>query len=289
MLSFVENIRLIHYKVTSSTSNASFFSYIGYPLLAYHWPTILFWALFFEFVVYAGIYTLKIFSPKKYGSMGYIETMGWTTHLASQMHASVAVYLSLYFLFGNREQIDKYTGFDERVTILTNFSGGLSLILGIPSRYFVWDLFISIVHIKHIGIGFVMHALIALNSTLFTYKPALQYFQPAIMMFELSTLFLNNVWFCDQFGYSGSSFQILNGVLLAITFFFARVVLGTVTFIELDKGLIGRVDILGKFVVYSTLIGSVILWTLNAFWMYKIVITFIEKLKSSSSDNLKEE
>jgi hypothetical protein len=45
-------------------------------------------------------------------------------------------------------------------------------------------------------------------------------------MFELSTPFLNIIWFCDKSGRSGSTLQMVSGLSLIIVFFLSRIVGG---------------------------------------------------------------
>jgi hypothetical protein len=61
---------------------------------------------------------------------------------------------------------------------------------------------------------------------LFGLRPFLMYYGPRVLMFELSTPFLNlNYWF-DKYGMTGSKAQLVNGVLLLASFAGARIVWG---------------------------------------------------------------
>ena len=60
-------------------------------------------------------------------------------------------------------------------------------------------------------------------------RPFLQYFSPRFLLWELSTPFLNIHWFLDKTGRTGSTFQLINGVLLLFSFFFVRIVYGWYT------------------------------------------------------------
>jgi hypothetical protein len=46
------------------------------------------------------------------------------------------------------------------------------------------------------------------------------------MLYELSTPFLNNHWFLDKLGMTGSRTQLVNGILLLATFALSRLVWG---------------------------------------------------------------
>jgi hypothetical protein len=51
-------------------------------------------------------------------------------------------------------------------------------------------------------------------------------------MFEWSTVFLNIHWFCDKTGMTGSTLQWVNGIILIIAFFFARLCYGSYKMLE---------------------------------------------------------
>jgi hypothetical protein len=47
------------------------------------------------------------------------------------------------------------------------------------------------------------------------------------MLYELSTPFLNNHWFFDKLGLTGSRIQLINGITLLVTFAASRLVWGS--------------------------------------------------------------
>lgn len=57
--------------------------------------------------------------------------------------------------------------------------------------------------------------------------PFVQAFAPVMLLFELSTIFLNNHWFMEKTGRSGTWLQFINGLLLLASFFLVRICWGT--------------------------------------------------------------
>ena len=142
----------------------------------------------------------------------------------------------------------------------------IDLISGL-CRYFLWDTIDAIVNF--VDLGFVLHGTLCHSlapikpassayamlprrgmhnhlqphirtsplfhhrtnqySRLRTQRPFLQYFSPRFLLWELSTPFLNIHWFLDKTGRTGSTFQLVNGILLLCTFFGVRIVYGWYT------------------------------------------------------------
>jgi hypothetical protein len=53
------------------------------------------------------------------------------------------------------------------------------------------------------------------------------YYAPVFVLYELSTPFLNIHWFCDKVNATGGKVQLINGVILLITFAGSRLVYGS--------------------------------------------------------------
>ena len=58
-------------------------------------------------------------------------------------------------------------------------------------------------------------------------RPFVNYYGPSILLYELSSPFLNFHWFFDKCGMTGSLPQLINGICLITTFFSCRLVWGT--------------------------------------------------------------
>ncbi|PVU92417.1 hypothetical protein BB561_003836 [Smittium simulii] len=116
--------------------------------------------------------------------------------------------------------------------------------------------------------------------------PRIMYYVPVILMFEFSTIFLNNIWFCDKLGLAGSQLQIANSIGLLISFAVVRVFYGSYKFYELAVTIISNWNSFSNFLIYTIFPSIIILWSLNLFWFYKITRAFFKKfaeLKSAKS------
>jgi len=100
----------------------------------------------------------------------------------------------------------------------------------------------------------------------------------------MSTFFLNNHWFLDKTGRTGSTTQLVNGVFLLLTFLGVRLVYGCLLSFDFLRTLV-RVRNQVPFsylVVYG--LGNIVLQGLNWFWFYKM----IESLRRRFSADAKE-
>lgn len=59
-------------------------------------------------------------------------------------------------------------------------------------------------------------------------RPFLNYYGPVFILYELSSPALNMHWFMDKLEMTGSIYQLINGIVLISTFFFCRLVWGSV-------------------------------------------------------------
>ncbi|KAJ1651036.1 hypothetical protein IWQ61_008306 [Dispira simplex] len=137
--------------------------------------------------------------------------------------------------------------------------------------YFLWDLAISLRHIRQTGPGFVLHALVACLVFLFSYRPFLNAYGPIFLMFELSTPFLNIHWFMDKLGLTGSVFQMVNGVLLLGAFFLSRLVFGIYWAGYLYLDVYHNWHRVPTYLTLMYVIGNVSLNLLNMYWFTKMV------------------
>lgn len=58
-------------------------------------------------------------------------------------------------------------------------------------------------------------------------RPFVNFYAPIFVLYELSSPFLNIHWACDKLGLTGSIYQLINGIVLVIVFFGARLCFGT--------------------------------------------------------------
>ncbi|KAI5797700.1 TLC domain-containing protein [Geopyxis carbonaria] len=186
------------------------------------------------FVAYHTIYIAisplvsKICVPGIYNSFPRRTQINWDVHVVSFVQSVFICALALWGMFNdhdrnswdnNSEDSALYRVFGYTVT------GGA--VQGYAAGYFLWDLMISVYHVKIMGWGFVAHAISALLVFGLGFRPFVNYYAPIFILFELSSPFLNIHWFCDKLNLTGSRIQLVNGFFLLGTFFLCRIVWGT--------------------------------------------------------------
>jgi len=101
------------------------------------------------------------------------------------------------------------------------------MIQGMAAGYFLWDLMITVQHVKVFGLGMLAHAISALLVFSFGFRPFLNFYSSTFILYELSSPFLNFHWFFDKLDMTGSKAQLYNGIVLLFTFFCCRLCWGT--------------------------------------------------------------
>jgi hypothetical protein len=121
-----------------------------------------------------------------------------------------------------------------------------------------------------------------------------------LILYEISSPFLNIHWFLDKCNMTGSTIQLVNGLVLVFSFVSARLVWGSYNIVRMAWDLwtayrsenidvlyakasnwnLGLVDGLGKqtgrdplptWLVGAFLGGNLVLWCLNVFWIGQMI------------------
>ncbi|KAK2814487.1 hypothetical protein FQN49_008173 [Arthroderma sp. PD_2] len=107
------------------------------------------------------------------------------------------------------------------------YSGACGLIQAMATGYFLWDLIISVRHVRVFGVGMLFHAVSAVLVFSLGYRPFVNYYAPSFILYELSTPFLNFHWFFDKLNMTGCRAQWYNGMALLSVFFSCRLIWGS--------------------------------------------------------------
>jgi hypothetical protein len=134
-----------------------------------------------------------------------------------------AMALHVIFYEPERARANKEGNWRERLWGYTPTTGRVQ---GFAAGYFVWDSLVSIEHINVLGVSSLLHGIAALGVTSMGFRPFANYYGINFVLYELSTPFLNVHWFLDKFGMTGSTAQLINGILLIVSFFGCRLVWG---------------------------------------------------------------
>ncbi|OJT14106.1 hypothetical protein TRAPUB_9344 [Trametes pubescens] len=135
--------------------------------------------------------------------------------------------------------------------------------------YFLWDALDATINFD--DIGFLVHGVSCLTLYMMAFRPFLGYYAPRFLTWELSTIFLNIHRFLDKTGYTGSSAQWVNGVVLLSTFFSVRIIYGWYLTLDFMHSLYAARGQLPTFYLVAFALGNLTLNALNATWFYKMI------------------
>ncbi|GAW09653.1 TLC domain-containing protein [Lentinula edodes] len=196
----------------------------------------------------------------------------WSIHVVSQVHALIIVPLSLRALNSPALDKDRVSGWDD------DKSG---LLQAIASAYFVWDTIDAI--INYTDFGFIVHGLACSLIYLLSFKPFLSYYAARCLLWESSTIFLNIHWFLDKTDRTGSTFQLINGILLLVTFFGMRLVYGAYVSYNFFFTLYDVRDKVSPVYLLIYGVGNIVLQGLNVYWFMKMISALQKRFSPNSS------
>jgi len=104
-----------------------------------------------------------------------------------------------------------------------------------------------------------------------SFRPFLGYYGARFLLWELSTPFLNIHWYLDKTDRTGGYLQIMNGIVLLITFFFARICYGGLMSVRFFYTLSDVRSEIPTAMATIYALGNVALQALNWFWFYKML------------------
>ena len=160
--------------------------------------------------------------PTIYRNLAGRTKVNWDVHVVSLFQSCLINLLALYVIWTDQERRDM--GWRARVW---GYTGAGGMIQGFAAGYFVWDLMITVLNIDCFGYGMLAHAISALTVFGLGFRPFVNYYGPTFILYELSSPFLNFHWFFDKVNMTGSRAQLVNGIILLVTFFCCRLVWGT--------------------------------------------------------------
>ena len=181
-----------------------------------HIHIILGFAAFYQVIFYAS----SIISHRTthyYRRLPKRSRINWDIHVVSQVQSILICSLAWYVYGDPVLANDRVHGYSARSADVFAMACG----------YFLWDTYVSIRYIDDFGFGFAMHGLASLIVFSFAFRPFLMYYGPAVLFYELSTPFVNVHWFLDKVDMTGSTLQLVNGIILTTTFFLSRIVWGS--------------------------------------------------------------
>ncbi|KAL6301783.1 DUF887-domain-containing protein [Sparassis latifolia] len=243
------------------------------PYLPPHFPALVYAFLGFYalHLVVSPLLSARLF-PVSYGKLATRRQINnWNIQVVSFLHVFVVVPLAARCLWSESLNEDRAFGWDDK----------LGTTVAVACGYFLWDCVDGILNFD--DVGFIVHGVSCFIIYMGIFRPFLGYYACRFLSWELSTIFLNIHRFLDRTGRTGSTAQAVNGAFLLGTFFFARIVWGWYKTVDLYLTLYAARDeiSLGYFVIYGC--GSSALHSLNAMWMYKMVLALKKRFDGSDS------
>ncbi|KAG0006744.1 hypothetical protein BGZ80_005153 [Entomortierella chlamydospora] len=110
-------------------------------------------------------------------------------------------------------------------------------------------------------------------------RPFLQYYGSVFLMFELSTPFLNIHWFMDKLGMTGTTYQLINGIILLLLFLCVRIMFGIYMSYQTYQTAMLVIDQIPWHLIIVYSLANVVLNSLNIYWFYKMIESLMKRFK----------
>ncbi|KAJ7157010.1 TLC domain-containing protein [Mycena crocata] len=217
----------------------------------------------------------RVFFSSQWARMGARARNNWAVHICSQVHAIIILPLAVRCLALPELDADRAFGWHD--------SSGT--VQAVASGYFLWDSIDAMVNFENIG--FVAHGLACFAIYLGSFQPFLAYYASRCLLWEASTFFLNIHWALDKTNRTGSTFQLINGVFLVLTFFSVRLMYGGYTSYQFFQTLYHGRNEIAPLTIISIGAGNVLLQGLNWFWLAKMVSSLQKRFASPKAKSAK--
>lgn len=209
----------------------------------------------------------------------------WDNRVASTLHALIIVpgCLHAFFFAYDTQNLTPHTailGCNSEAMVWACVSAG----------YFTWDsltylLYVAARRTDDVEVGEFVHAFVCWLAYLLTMSPFVQYYAMFFLAYELSTPFVNFHWFMDKYLVPNSNpIKLLNGILLVVCFFLARIAFGFYYSYAIVRDLyIVAADNIAAHGPWSLNVSAVTIsliiltmCVLNSHWFF-LIISFVQK------------
>ncbi|OCL08058.1 DUF887-domain-containing protein [Glonium stellatum] len=250
--------------------------------------------------------------PDSYRRLPRRSRTGWNVNVVSLIQSTFITACASYVLKSDVGR--SKMGWQER---LWGYDGATGMVQSFAAGYFLWDLQVSINHLDVLGTSSLLHAIGALLVTSIGFRPFANYYGLNFILYELSTPFLNIHWFLDKLNMTGSRAQLLNGIILIITFGCCRLLWGTyqsvliyndiwtawnspllfknerncATFIRTNSGEAGLngecgMHFLPTWLVIVYLGSNTVLSVLNFYWFGRMIKAILKRFNKSNLESV---
>ncbi|KAJ2781892.1 hypothetical protein H4R18_002598 [Coemansia javaensis] len=249
--------------LTSSSLSTGLFSAVGLPRLAMYWPRVLVAVALFEAVYRLFAVVSPVLFPASWARMNKVERYKWCVRKASTVHAAYMVTRSLVTIADMELRGNPLHGTDP------DAESAYAVAVG----YFLWDMINTYTNLDMNGWGFMSHAVMSFSVYLLSFAPLLQYYGACFMMFEVSTIFLNVHLTLEDLGLKDYIIYYINGMALVSSFFFARIVYGTLLSINVWKELAASAVPINPVAAAIVRLSNIGLMGLSYYWFGAIIMT----------------
>mmetsp|Transcript_38693 Transcript_38693/g.60333 ORF Transcript_38693/g.60333 Transcript_38693/m.60333 type:complete len:310 (-) Transcript_38693:1726-2655(-) len=186
------------------------------------------------------------------------------TRVLSTLHAVIVCYGAVHSLLSEPELY---------ADMLWKTSPVCTFYFAVSMAYFIGDIILCVVMFKEYGTLFLIHALCGLfGLTVICFGHKFHFFGCIGLLWEMSTVFLNNRWLMLEYGYKRTTLFVVNSLALVLCFIVVRVVLGCpfsyMFWSQLSaaraEGMVGR----WTYLAVTFMLGGFNF--LNIFWAYKV-------------------
>ncbi|KAL8832643.1 MAG: hypothetical protein Q9170_004803 [Blastenia crenularia] len=243
---------------------------------------------FYEFINrVVSPYVSARLAPKTYPQLSRKTKVNWDVHFVSMVQSCFINSLALWVIYADKERTAM--GWKERVWGYTGASG---MVQGFAAGYFTWDLLASVKDVDVHGWGALFHAASALTVSMMGFRPFVNYYGINLILYELSTPFLNIHWWLDKVGMTGSTLQLVNGIALLATFGGSRLVWGTYQNYSMYQDIWKAVQNPGELPVPSWLALAYLASTtalsgLNFYWFSKMLQALAKRFEKPDKGQAK--
>ncbi|KAJ1991815.1 hypothetical protein GGI25_003176 [Coemansia spiralis] len=240
-----------------------FFNAVGLPRLSAYWPYTIVAAAAFEAIFrLAGVITPLLFSSM-WSRMKKVNRYKWCVRKVSTCHAAYMVTRSLVVIANTKLRNNPVHGSDAVA------ESAYAVTLG----YFLWDIINTYQNIDVNGWQFMIHGIMSFGVYLLSFSPLLQYYGACFMMFEISTLFLNVHNSLEDLNLQDFILYFINGMALVSSFFFARIVYGTMISINVWRELANSTLPINPLASGFIKLANIVLLSLSYYWFGVIIMT----------------
>ncbi|KAL8799856.1 MAG: hypothetical protein Q9223_006134 [Gallowayella weberi] len=229
-------------------------------------------------------YVSSHLAPKTYPQLSRKSKINWNVHFVSMVQSCFINALALWVICADKERMGM--NWKERVW---GYTGAGGMVQGFAAGYFAWDLLTSVQDIDVHGWGALAHAASALTVSMMGFRPFVNYYGLNLILYELSTPFLNIHWCLDKIGMTGSKLQLVNGVALLTTFGSSRLVWGTYQNYRMYQDIWRAIQYpeelpVPSWLAIAYLASTTALSVLNFYWFGRMIQTVTKRFEKPSKD-----